>query len=73
MNNEKTNFLQGFVYYIEPDTGFINSETNIQGTATITKVSGVFGELYKTLKMSCTPDWEVMSELDITYRVMIGL
>ena len=41
----------------------------LQGTATITKVAGVFGELYKSLQMTCTPGWEVMSELDITYEI----
>ena len=69
MDNAKTNFMQGFVYYIEPDTSFTNTDTSIHGTATITKVAGVFGELYKSLQMSCNPGWEVMSELDITYEI----
>lgn len=65
MDTQKQNFMQGFVYYIDPDTGFVNDNTHIAGTATITKVYGVFGNLFKS-SITCNNDWTVMSELDIT-------
>lgn len=64
-DDNQSSFLIGFSTLFAPKDSYAITESAIQGNATVAKVYGSYGSMYRNL-VTCNKEWEELQELDIT-------
>lgn len=64
-DDNQSSFMIGYSTLFAPKDSYAITESAIQGNATVAKVYGSFGSMYRDL-VTCNKEWEELQELDVT-------